>query len=295
MSRSTLTTIVAALAISALAGCQATSDFFSPEDEAEPVTVAETPEPVAFQEQQTASMPAYQPPTYQQPIYQQPVYQQPGFQQPAYPQPAYQPPAYQPPAYQQQPAYRQQPYPQPAYPQPAYEPPVTARTVYQPPASYYPPQPNYPPAYAAAPGGQGLIARGEYLVSIGSCTDCHTDGALIDDPEPNRFLAGSHVGINVPGLGVMYAPNLTPDRQSGLGSWSVQDIARALRGGIRPDGSPIRPPMPVANISQLTEEDAIAIGAYLKSIRPVYHITNNNPVAPDRANYTYLDLVDPMD
>ncbi|MCZ6764787.1 MAG: c-type cytochrome, partial [Alphaproteobacteria bacterium] len=189
--------------------------------------------------QAPAAAPQAPPPTavYQPPVYQQPVYQQPAYQQPA---PAYQQPAYQQPAYQQT------------------EPYGTA--------------PAYPPSVPAA--DPGLVARGEYLVSIGNCTDCHTDGALLGDPTANRYLAGSHVGVNVEGLGVMYAPNITPDRQTGIGNWSVGDIMRALREGRRPNGSAIRPPMPIANISQLTEEDAAAIAVYLKSIRPINHMTN---------------------
>ena len=72
-------------------------------------------------------------------------------------------------------------------------------------------------------------------------------GALAGQPDPKLHLAGSNIGFGVPGLGVFYPPNLTPDRETGLGSWSEADIVRAVRQGVRPDGRELAPVMPWRN------------------------------------------------
>ena len=80
-----------------------------------------------------------------------------------------------------------------------------------------------------------LVERGAYLVAIMDCTGCHTDGALIGQPDPARFLAGSEIGFGgppPPGASsgpVVYPPNLTPDVETGLGAWSDEEIMRAFR------------------------------------------------------------------
>ena len=76
----------------------------------------------------------------------------------------------------------------------------------------------------AVSGGVGAesarLAHGKYLVQLGGCTDCHTPGHLLGKPDMSRFLGGSDVGLEVPGLGVFVAPNLTPDKVTGLGNWT---------------------------------------------------------------------------
>jgi mono/diheme cytochrome c family protein len=123
-----------------------------------------------------------------------------------------------------------------------------------------------PPAGAA---DSELVGRGKYLVTIASCTDCHTPGHLLGKPDMTRHLGGSEVGFEIPGLGVFYAPNLTPDEATGLGRWSERDIVTAIRTGKRPDGRTLAPIMPWAGLAQLTDSDAAAIAAYLKSLPPV--------------------------
>src|SRR5215472_4641982 len=61
------------------------------------------------------------------------------------------------------------------------------------------------------------VEHGKYLVRFGGCTDCHTPGHLLGKPDMSRFLGGSDMGLEVPGLGIFVAPNLTPDRVTGLG------------------------------------------------------------------------------
>ncbi len=87
-------------------------------------------------------------------------------------------------------------------------------------------------------------SRGEYLARIMDCGGCHTPGALVGKPEPTRSLAGSDIGFHIPDLGYFYPPNLTSDRETGLGAWSDADIIRAVRTGVRPDGRVLAPVMP---------------------------------------------------
>jgi mono/diheme cytochrome c family protein len=113
------------------------------------------------------------------------------------------------------------------------------------------------------------IARGKYLANFGGCTDCHTPGYFFGKPDMARYLAGSEVGFEIPGLGVFHGPNLTPDQETGLGSWSDQKIIDALQKGVRPDGRMLAPIMPWRALAELTPADAQAIVAYLRSIPAV--------------------------
>ena len=113
------------------------------------------------------------------------------------------------------------------------------------------------------------VQRGKYLVSIISCSDCHTPGTFLGKPDMKRYLGGSDVGFEVPGLGVFYGPNLTPDDETGLGKWTKEQIATTITTGKRPDGRILAPPMPVESFKNLTHADALAIAAYLKSLPAV--------------------------
>ena len=123
---------------------------------------------------------------------------------------------------------------------------------------------------SSATSQQGAqIARGKYLVSFGGCNDCHTPGYFFGKPDMARFLGGSEVGFEIPSLGVFYGPNLTPDRDSGLGNWSTEEIVTAITKGQRPDGRMLAPIMPWHAFANLTREDVLAIALYLKSLPPV--------------------------
>jgi mono/diheme cytochrome c family protein len=113
------------------------------------------------------------------------------------------------------------------------------------------------------------IERGKYLVTLGGCNDCHTPGYFFGKPDTARFLGGSEVGFEMPGLGVFYGPNLTPDKETGLGQWSTDDIATAITKGRRPDGRELAPSMPWQAFANLTRQDVHAIASYLKSLPPV--------------------------
>jgi len=124
---------------------------------------------------------------------------------------------------------------------------------------------------AATAAADDEISRGEYLANIMDCAGCHTTGVLLGKPDPERYLAGSEVGFQIPGLGIFYPPNLTPDRETGIGTWSADDIVKAVRTGERPDGRILAPVMPYHSYGKLTDADAYALARYLKNLKPVSH------------------------
>ena len=75
------------------------------------------------------------------------------------------------------------------------------------------------------------IARGKYLVGIAGCNDCHTPGYFFGKPDMARFLGGSDVGFEIPGLGVFVGRNITPDKETGIGNWTDDEIITALQTG----------------------------------------------------------------
>lgn len=125
----------------------------------------------------------------------------------------------------------------------------------------------WPLAAAADETAVETVQRGKYLVTIMDCVGCHTDGYLAGSPDPGRYLAGSSIGFGGP-EGIVYPPNLTSHEDNGLGGWSDDEIILAIRAGQRPDGRRLAPVMPWPNYASLTEEDARAIVAFLRSLPP---------------------------
>lgn len=139
----------------------------------------------------------------------------------------------------------------------------------------------------------GDLARGQYLATIMDCGGCHTGGVLMGRPDPARYLAGSEVGFQIPGLGVFYPPNLTADEATGLGAWSEADILLALREGIRPDGRELAPAMPWRSYAAISEEDGQALAAYLKSL-PAVAFKAPGPFGPEeKPSAPYLTMAMP--
>lgn len=104
------------------------------------------------------------------------------------------------------------------------------------------------------------VERGEYLARAGNCAACHT-------ARGGQPYAGGR-GIETP-FGTVYASNLTPHEQTGIGSWSAAHFQRALREGRSRDGHLLYPAFPYPNYTQVTREDSDAIFAYLRSLPPV--------------------------
>jgi mono/diheme cytochrome c family protein len=120
-------------------------------------------------------------------------------------------------------------------------------------------------ADAASPQAE----RGKYLVTLGGCNDCHTPGYFFGKPDEARYLGGSDVAFEIPGLGVFLGRNITPDKETGIGEWTEDQIVKALQTGVRPDGRILAPIMPWHAFAQMTKNDARAIAVFLKSVKPV--------------------------
>jgi mono/diheme cytochrome c family protein len=125
---------------------------------------------------------------------------------------------------------------------------------------------------ALAPGALAAdVARGKYLVSIAGCNDCHTPGYFFGKADESRYLGGSDVGFEIPNLGIFHGPNLTPDKETGLGGWTDEQIVTAFTTGKRPDGRELAPVMPWRAFANFSKEDVAAIVAFLRTLPPVHN------------------------
>lgn len=133
---------------------------------------------------------------------------------------------------------------------------------------------------------ESKIERGHYLATIMDCGGCHTPGAMTPQPDMAHALGGSDLGFEIPGLGVFYPPNLTSDKETGLGHWSEAEIIAAVRTGMRPDGRELAPIMPWHSYGALNDADAEALAAFIKSLPAFSHKVpgpfgpNEKPTAP---------------
>lgn len=113
-------------------------------------------------------------------------------------------------------------------------------------------------------GADALLDRGRVLMNgIVACGNCHMARDQRGRPIPERGLSGGMKFDDGPF--VAYAGNITPDRETGIGSWTDAQLMRAIREGIRPDGSLIGPPMPIELYRGIADEDLKAIIAYLRA------------------------------
>jgi cytochrome c5 len=126
------------------------------------------------------------------------------------------------------------------------------------------------------------IRQGEYLVKLADCMACHTDTNSMGTP----FAGG--LKINTP-FGALYTPNITPDKTTGIGSWTDDEFVRAMREGISPDGSYYFPVFPYNYFSKMSRDQILAIKAYLDSI-PAVKKTNHAQEMDWPFNYRILQL-----
>jgi mono/diheme cytochrome c family protein len=134
-----------------------------------------------------------------------------------------------------------------------------------------------------------------YKLGVGAgCNDCHTPGYFFGKPEMSRFLGGSEVGFEIPGHGVFHGPNLTPDKETGLGNWTIEQIVTAFQTGKRPDGRELAPIMPWRAFANLTKDDATAIAMFLKSIPPVKNKVPG-PFGPSEQSTSFVMKIVPGD
>jgi mono/diheme cytochrome c family protein len=143
----------------------------------------------------------------------------------------------------------------------------------------------------SASAQQSQVERGKYLVMLGSYTDCHTPGYFFGKPDMARYLGGSEVGFEIPGLGVFHGPNLTPDSETGLGNWTIAQIVTAVQTGKRPDGRELAPIMPWRAFANLTKDDVTAIAVFLKSIPAVKNKVPGPFGANDKATEFVMKVV----
>ena len=158
------------------------------------------------------------------------------------------------------------------------------------------------------------IARGKYLAVFGGCADCHSPKLMTDHgpvPDASRMLAGHFANIPLPKIppgvvgpsptqwgamttgdltawvgpwGVSFAANLTPDKITGLGSWTPEQFIATMRTGKHLGvGRPLLPPMPFFDVAVLTDSDMQALFAYLGSLPPIVNQVPA-PVPPSHSN-----------
>lgn len=125
-------------------------------------------------------------------------------------------------------------------------------------------------AFAIAAPSETPARRGAYLVTtIGSCGNCHSPRNATGHVVPGTELSGGETFDE--DIGHIIGPNITPDRETGIGTWTEAQIVTALRDGKRPDGTIIGPPMPISVYQHLSDDDAMAIAVYLHGLKPVHH------------------------
>jgi mono/diheme cytochrome c family protein len=110
------------------------------------------------------------------------------------------------------------------------------------------------------------IERGRYLVTLGDCAACHTT------PNGKPFAGG--LPIQTP-FGVIYTPNITPDRQTGIGAWSDEQFYKAMHEGVSADGRRLYPAFPYPYYTRVNRDDVQAIRDYLNTLQPI----SNTPPA----------------
>lgn len=165
------------------------------------------------------------------------------------------------------------------------------------------------PVTAQSQPDPARVKRGAYLVSIGACHDCHTPMKMTPDgpmPDMDRALMGRPEGVPDPTgtlgatdlvlagpdltawkqpFGLVYTRNLTPDK-TGLGDWTEEQFVNTIRRGRHQgDGRALLPPMPWMQYAMWTDEDAKAVYAYLRTVKPI-----KNTVADPKAPPQVLDF-----
>jgi mono/diheme cytochrome c family protein len=122
------------------------------------------------------------------------------------------------------------------------------------------------------PNEDDPIVYGRYLVGIIGCYHCHSQKAsglnFFDAERSSGYLQGGLM-LKGPGGKKLRGPNLTPDKETGIGRWSLEEFARAVRDGVAPDDRKLSPPMD--HFTALTDRQVEAIFAYLKQLPPAHH------------------------
>lgn len=132
-------------------------------------------------------------------------------------------------------------------------------------------RPALPPIAARSAFPPELVSRGAELAQVGDCQGCHTVTA--------RAPYAGGAAIRTP-LGRLFGSNITPDPATGIGRWSRDAFARALREGVSADGGQLYPGMPYEHFASVSDDDANALYAFLMSQKPVHAIAPANRLIP---------------
>ncbi|MFZ3321023.1 MAG: cytochrome c [Usitatibacter sp.] len=127
------------------------------------------------------------------------------------------------------------------------------------------------PDTSPPPTDARLVARGAQLAAVGNCHGCHTRRG--GDPYAGGFPMSSP-------WGTIYSTNITPDKRTGIGTWSLEAFARAMREGVRKDGDNLYPAFPYDRFTRASDEDIAALYAYFMSIPAVRYEPPKNDLAP---------------
>lgn len=120
---------------------------------------------------------------------------------------------------------------------------------------------------------QDAVARGRYLAILGDCAGCHTP------PHGAAYAGGVPFRIR---FGTLYSTNITPDRETGIGSWSAEDFYRALHEGLAPGGRHLYPAFPYIYFRRISRQESDDLFAFLKTLMPVHH-----PRTPNHLSFPF--------
>jgi len=118
-----------------------------------------------------------------------------------------------------------------------------------------------------------MVKKGRYLVRAAGCVGCHTD---VKGKGPEF---GGNRPMKTP-FGTYYSPNITPDRETGIGNRSDADFVRSMREGVNPNGEHYYPVFPFPTYTKMRDEDMLAIKAYLFSLKPIVRSVQEHQVGP---------------
>ena len=126
------------------------------------------------------------------------------------------------------------------------------------------------PASAEPASDPSLVARGRYLAKAADCMPCHTSAS-------GKSFAGG-LKMNTP-FGAIYSPNITPDRDTGIGTWTFDQFKQAVHSGIRADGKYLYPAMPFDAFTGISEDDLKALWAYFRSVPAIKQQNRENEMS----------------
>ncbi len=155
----------------------------------------------------------------------------------------------------------------------------------------------YPPAKPEAAASPATsVKRGEQLTMLGGCHDCHTPKLANGQLDMSRMLSGHPAdaplapdgkgGVSTNLMltswkgpwGMTLTRNITPDKDTGIGTWTLADFKKTIRTGVNPKGEVLMPPMPIPTLQNLPEQDLEAIYNYLMTVKPIHNAVGK--VAP---------------